>query len=429
MQDQRSMSCIVRIAVAALTLGFLTSVVSAQATWYVDDDACPGPGLGTIGDPFCSIQDAIDNAAIGDTVLVSPGTYNESLVITKALRLASTDGPDVTTIDATGLADRVVFLQNVLFTSFKEGVHGFTITGGNALQGGGIFVTSWAVSITGCVFENNTADEGGAIYINSVFTTRVANCVFQNNHANVAGGAIYVKNSKGPFTHCRFEQNTSDGTGGALQYENASLEMYNSVLHDNDAITAGGAIQGNASVTSFIVNCTLNQNSASAGPTLQITGGIIRFHNSIIWNSTNPINIIAGSVFGGNSNIQGGGFGGLGNIDANPMFVNAAVGDLHLLSGSPCIDAGDSLIATTGFDLDGNLRMDDDPSRPDTGDPIGGVVIDMGAFEVQGPVACAADINGDTTSTSPTCWPFSQRGECVHSVSRVRQYARNKSPC
>jgi hypothetical protein len=46
------------------------SAARAQTTWYVDDDDCPGPGSGGPGDPFCYVQDAIDAAANGDTVVV-----------------------------------------------------------------------------------------------------------------------------------------------------------------------------------------------------------------------------------------------------------------------------------------------------------------------------------------------------------------------
>ena len=53
----------------------LASPVSAQTIWYVDDDACPGPGSGTTGDPFCSIQTAVNAASSGDTIVVAAGTY------------------------------------------------------------------------------------------------------------------------------------------------------------------------------------------------------------------------------------------------------------------------------------------------------------------------------------------------------------------
>ena len=37
-------------------------VGTAQTTWYVDDDNCPGPGDGSAGNPFCQIQEAVDAA-------------------------------------------------------------------------------------------------------------------------------------------------------------------------------------------------------------------------------------------------------------------------------------------------------------------------------------------------------------------------------
>jgi len=36
-----------------------------------------------------------------------------------------------------------------------------------------------------------------------------------------------------------------------------------------------------------------------------------------------------------------GGYVGVSNIDADPLFVNVSEGDYHLSEGSPCIDAGD----------------------------------------------------------------------------------------
>ena len=73
------------------------------------------------------------------------------------------------------------------------------------------------------------------------------------------------------------------------------------------------------------------------------------------------------------SNIQGG-WPGTGNINTDPLFVDLANGDLHLSSGSPCINAGDDAAVPKGTttDLDGNPRF------------IG--TVDMGAYEFQGEV-------------------------------------------
>ena len=51
-------------------LGFLAAmlVVSSPAraaTIFVDSANCPGPGDGSMGNPFCSIQDGIDRKSVG----------------------------------------------------------------------------------------------------------------------------------------------------------------------------------------------------------------------------------------------------------------------------------------------------------------------------------------------------------------------------
>ncbi len=76
-----------------LVLVALLAVSSAQAdTIYVDDDNCPGPGSGMEGDPYCSIQTAIDNAVDGDEIVVAPGTYFETIdFLGKAITLRSSD--------------------------------------------------------------------------------------------------------------------------------------------------------------------------------------------------------------------------------------------------------------------------------------------------------------------------------------------------
>jgi hypothetical protein len=90
-----------------------------------------------------------------------------------------------------------------------------------------------------------------------------------------------------------------------------------------------------------------------------------------------------------------GGWTGPGNIDANPMLADpdgpddvlgTTDDDLHLLPGSPGIDAGDNLSVPEEVttDLEGNPRFVDDPDTDDTGyPPDGAPIVDLGAFEFQ----------------------------------------------
>ncbi|MHC5212092.1 MAG: choice-of-anchor Q domain-containing protein, partial [Planctomycetota bacterium] len=98
--------------------------------------------------------------------------------------------------------------------------------------------------------------------------------------------------------------------------------------------------------------------------------------NSVIWfdQQPNPLNCYYGDPAAATySNIQGG-YSGTGNIDADPLFVDAANGDFRLLPGSPCIDAGDPADLACGADVFGNPRRLD-------GGLDGNSVADMGACE------------------------------------------------
>jgi hypothetical protein len=92
------------------------------------------------------------------------------------------------------------------------------------------------------------------------------------------------------------------------------------------------------------------------------------------------------------SNIQGG-YVGMGNIDADPRFLDAdgdddIVGtvddDLRLNRFSPCTDAGDNDAVPLGVtvDLDDNPRFVDDAGVADSGNGTPPIV-DMGAYERQ----------------------------------------------
>lgn len=97
-------------------------------------------------------------------------------------------------------------------------------------------------------------------------------------------------------------------------------------------------------------------------------------------------------VQGGQDSIAGPGtlHWGEGNIDQDPQFIDAEGPDetlgtdddnLHLLSDSPCIDAGnnEALPGNVTTDLEGNPRFLD-------GNSDGSKIVDMGAYETGEPI-------------------------------------------
>ena len=97
--------------------------------FYVDDDA-PSGGDGSIDFPFNSIEDAIDVANEGDTIFVFNGTYDDIIVLRKAVNLIGEDK------NSTFLIYDVQFLDinGINFKGFNLNVQGMYLYDCNALR-------------------------------------------------------------------------------------------------------------------------------------------------------------------------------------------------------------------------------------------------------------------------------------------------------
>lgn len=296
---------------------------------------------------------------------------------------------------------------------------GFTITGGNAngsstgdsdRGGGALMVTSSHATIRNCRFVGNRCTfGGGAVYVRQSSPT-FTNCDFVNNNGGQFGGAFDIFNTSHPtFTNCSFRGNIAVRAGGVEIFGNCQAKLRNCVFFKNTATGAegGGAVFVASSSTPQLRNCSIVGNHANVNfGGVRSTGSTTSIANSVIWGNTGPggsqapsqqlSHAGAGSISVSWSCVQGG-YAGTGNISSDPMLANVVTGDLHLLPGSPCIDAASNgaVPADVTTDADGLPRFVDDPATADTGSGTAPIV-DMGAYELQATVApCVGDLDGN----------------------------------
>lgn len=220
-------------------------------------------------------------------------------------------------------------------------------------DGGGLMAIGSSLSIVNCRFTNNIANRGGGhSYDNSEI--HVTKTEFIGNSATSGnGGAVYSRLSLGIFDTCSFIRNSASVSGGALYIWRMGSVVTNCVFDGNAATRRGGAVQLYYAWSDIMHNTFTGNTAGISGDAINLGSGCdLLLGNSILWgNGENEVGVAAepDSIRINHSNVRGG-WPGEGNIDADPLFASAAAGDLRLLYGSPCIDAGADVGVLTDFD-------------------------------------------------------------------------------
>ena len=247
------------------TVSIAVSLGQTPAEIYVDDDAEGdlGPNDPNVSDPFENgsadhpfdmIQEAIDVSMEGLGIIVLGGVYYENIDFgghNIALGSADPNDPNVvanTIIDGSRIDAVVTFASgetaNCLLT-------GFTIKGGNAEFGGGIYCYYSSPTISKCVISGNWANFGGGIYGHNAGPT-LTNCVLSGNWAIFYGGGVYNMDGNGivALANCTLSGNSADN-GGGIHSQNSDLLLTDSIIwgnNDNGGVDESAQIDVNDSV-------------------------------------------------------------------------------------------------------------------------------------------------------------------------------------
>ena len=280
------------ILVLALA-GFLPARGATTTVW-VDD--CTGTGAGTQGNPYCKIQTAICNIkTIGGTINVLPGTYLEAIRVPANITIISTDGPAVTTLNATGKPCPAADFCALGTQATCSAVY-FGSVAGTTSRIEGIRITN-----TGGGIENATDSTkigaGIAVFDSSPTITRneiVGNTIVSPTYRLFYGGGIYV-NGSNHTVPCRpvitknlVQGNVVDPPAGSITSQSLAVGGGIYIGFNASAVITGNTIKANRAGTVT----TLNQFSNGAGVEIvsrvtvvetKVSGNLITGRHGTVW--------------------------------------------------------------------------------------------------------------------------------------------------
>jgi predicted outer membrane repeat protein len=252
---------------------------------------CACPECSTYWVTSNTISEVLAIASYCDTIMVSAGTFAETLVIPHGVTLIGA-GPDLTIIDGGG--------QGTVVSLGEETDEGRSAPGGleSVVQG---------VTITGGTESGVRILTGGPA---------IQDCVIRNNSGTEAGGLFCGESTSPSIRNCTIIENSGDPAGGVYCAEASSVDLQNSIIAFSD--TGAAVIVEDYDASASLTCCDVYQNAGG-------WGGI-------------------GQQIGIN-----------GNFSEDPLFCYPTLGTAVLRSDSPCApenNPGCGLVGALGVGCD-----------------------------------------------------------------------------
>jgi hypothetical protein len=425
------------------------------------DDAPTNPCV-EVAAPCASVSGAVDRAqtAIADgavevTVHIAAGTYTENVGIGSVasghrLRLVGV-AASTTTVHGLGTASVIEISDGAVDIS------GLTITGGHAVDGGGIHNGAGTLTVSDATVSGNAAtgvDEGGGggggIYNGTGTVTLTDTTVSENTRENATGfdkfgggGGIYNDAGTLEVVDSAVSDNTTSAYAGGIYNKAGVVTVSGSVLSGNSGYYVGG-IHNRGTLT--VSDTTMSDNTATAN----FGGGISNFagtmavsNATLTGNSATNTNVgLGGAIFNkavatitnatltGNSAYRGGAIYSSNktiSVTSSTLSGNAATsgGSGFYWAGGTSATIASSILSASSCNqlfgatnpklVDGGYNVNDDSScfTGSTTSTIGSTTIGLAPLAANGstgPQTMAIDATSSAHLLVPGCTGTDARG-------------------
>jgi PKD repeat protein len=417
-----------RVAVATallVSVGSLAPIAAHAAdatTLYVDNAQgypCSESGPGTITDPYCTVQAAVNAASAGQTVLVEAGTYNENVTITHG----GTAGSPLVIESAQPQQANVGYDKGSIVVSAAT-APAFTVSGTSyvtvegfstdAMSGAAVAVDgSSNVTIDGTHTQQSTVGQASLPVIELNGTT--SDVTVSRNSLSENGYPALVQVDPGATGDVVTTNYLTGYDPGVVVNGATDTDVTSNTIQYicNQGIAVTGAATGSSIENNIVDTVSSNAQDLNCAKTTATVAGI-SVDSTATTGTKLDYNIVDPEYVPGNA------YDWAGNTYQQASDLDTATGqgahDINAqaqvapgpIATSPAIDSADaSAPGELSTDLVGNARVDD-PKVADTGAGTP-TYYDRGAYELEDPLAPTAGLNTQV-GTAPVTFTAAESG-------------------
>lgn len=317
------------------------------------------------GISYCSIQSAISdlNTLNGHTLTVAPGTFSETVTVSKSLTIngansgVNANSPaDITMLNGARSVESILSATNIQVTAPNVTIDGFTFTGAGGIHTNGVV----ANAADGLTMINNVFDNvPSSAYNNNSGATAQSNLIFSNNRvvgSNAAG--ISAINAWDGINNMLMNANYFAGFERGIQLDNASditisNNYFTNISHHGLQVASSCA---DVDITSNVFNnCNaMTQPDRGAIRLYSEVTGDINILNNIFTNNYNAVRLRSTGTFAHSYfNVNNNSF----TTTANKAISDGTTGSTGFINGT-CNWYGSTNAVTVASLIEGNVTFE-----------------------------------------------------------------------